>query len=364
LINQVSSQRIALIRFPLAVGVVYGHSYASEIGYADGTIGISNTSNIVEFIRYIISNELAHATAPLFFLLSGYLFFVKFEWSLKAFSRKIVSRFHSLLVPFLFWNLSAWIIIHSAKLFPSTRIYFSEPFIRFDSYSFWGIINSIFGIDQTPAAYPLWFLRDLIILVLLVPLLQLVLHTIPRIFLCLTFLLWFFKIWLLYLPSILSVFFFYFGAYWAVFRKDLFEVDKYRVWITISYFIILFIDFFSRNSASYLYIHQICIFSGILFFLQITQFAHRFIFVQYYLLLLSTYSFFIYVSHEPLLTIIRKLTFRYVAPGSSATILMLYLALPIITIILSLLIYKFLYVASPVFLNLITGKRINYKTSK
>lgn len=70
-----SSLRISLIRFPLIVCVVFIHAYGSTVGMAGMQIGVTNTNFAADFVRNIISQGIARTAVPLFFLISGYLFF-------------------------------------------------------------------------------------------------------------------------------------------------------------------------------------------------------------------------------------------------------------------------------------------------
>jgi peptidoglycan/LPS O-acetylase OafA/YrhL len=75
------------------------------------------------------------------------------------------------------------------------------------------------------------------------------------------------------------------------------------------------------------------------------------------LLNLSCYSFFVFAFHEPLLTLIKKIVYKFTAPESSIFVTFVYLICPVATIIISIFAYKFLKKISPKFAGLITGGR-------
>ena len=70
---------------------------------------------------------------------------------------------------------------------------------------------------------------------------------------------------------------------------------------------------------------------------------------------ISTYSFFIYVTHEPLLTGIKKILLSI--SSSSSMILIIYFIAPLITIFICLIIGKFFRMRIPKIYRIILGGR-------
>ena len=58
-----------------------------------------------------------------------------------------------------------------------TQSFFANQQKLADIWTIGGFVQSLFGIDRSPLVYPLWFVRDLLIFVLLSPLWWLVLKT-------------------------------------------------------------------------------------------------------------------------------------------------------------------------------------------
>lgn len=130
---------IRQLRFPMIVLVTYAHSYG---GIADSFNLLSSDWNTYEFLKLLVSQTLVKVTVPVFFIMSGYLFFANVEpWNMQVFQLKIRRRIKTLLIPYLVWNL---LMVLKLKAF-------SMSF-------FW-----------EPANMPLWFLRDLILVSLLTP---------------------------------------------------------------------------------------------------------------------------------------------------------------------------------------------------
>lgn len=63
---------------------------------------------------FFISRILASVAVPLFFFISGYLFFFRTTFSVDVYKKKLKSRIKTLLIPYLFWNfvvlVGHWIV--------------------------------------------------------------------------------------------------------------------------------------------------------------------------------------------------------------------------------------------------------------
>ncbi|APW37491.1 hypothetical protein RD110_10060 [Rhodoferax koreense] len=104
MLNHENSARLALLRFPLIVGVVFVHAYGGSMNLSNSEISPIKNSPIVGFVQDFISNGLARTAVPLFFVISGYLFFLKEGWSFEHYQNNVISRVKTLLIPFLFWG--------------------------------------------------------------------------------------------------------------------------------------------------------------------------------------------------------------------------------------------------------------------
>lgn len=209
MLNSEQSLRLKLMRFPLMVGIIMVHASGTTMRYADEEIGLTQTSFVIDFVINFISNGIARAV-PMFFLIAGYLFFNGLGWSKEKYVIKLKSRVKSLLVPFIFWNVFTLIVIAIVQTLPATQIFLSDrkPLIAgFDGFDY---LNAVFGVNQYPIAYQFWFIRDLMILILLAPLVRILLKYLAIPFLVLVFIYWFLNIWPVYIPSSVSVLFFFF----------------------------------------------------------------------------------------------------------------------------------------------------------
>ncbi len=205
---------IRQLRFPMIVLVTFAHSYGEV---TKGFSLLTSELNIYEFLKLLVSQTLVKVAVPVFFIISGYLFFANVkEWSLKVYKTKILRRMKTLLIPYLIWNL-----LMAVKLKTISWNIF---------WIFWypaGIQTDWFGQEHwmtAPANMPLWFLRDLIIVSLFTPIIYILVRK--------------FGSWLMALLTILylsgicaffpglsayAVYFFTFGAFFSIRRMNMHE---------------------------------------------------------------------------------------------------------------------------------------------
>ncbi len=245
-----------------------------------------------------------------------------------------------------------------AQSLPATQVFFSGKNDPISTFKIYDYFNAIIGIDRYPISYQFWFIRDLIAMVFLVPVIQLILKTTPKLFLGIIFILWFFNLWLIYIPSAVAFTFFYAGAFIANSSFDFFSrIDKYGQPMMLAYFIILLVDTLTKNYSFNSYIHNTGILFGIVSVLYATKILLNNKNSRTFLLWSQNYSFFVFAIHEPLQTIIRKLFFKIMPPISDFMLLVYYFIIPTFVIALSIIIHIVLKSITPKFVSIITGSR-------
>jgi surface polysaccharide O-acyltransferase-like enzyme len=231
------SSRIEILRFPLIVGVVFIHSFSPPAHLAQGMIGIKISDALVDFVIFFISQGVARVAVPLFFLVSGYLFFLG-GWSWKKQGSKLKRRIHTLLIPLLFWSLLNLMVYAVGQSLPQTNIFFSNaPFPPVLYFSLINYVRAIFGIPSGyPFAVQFWFIRDLMALVVLAPAIYFVVRSrLGLFFLAALFCLWFAGKWPPPFPSAEASLFFSLGAYLSQPGMKITYLDKFSPWITTVY---------------------------------------------------------------------------------------------------------------------------------
>lgn len=149
------------LKFILILGVVAIHSNvyievdgnASQVGYS-----------IVDFF----SAKFTTVCVPCFFILSGYLYFnniKKFTWG--TYLSKAKSRIYTLLIPYLIWNtldLILCILKYKYLGYPSYGV------IDDDGISITRLLEGYWNYHDTyPYAFAFWFIRNLIVFVIISP---------------------------------------------------------------------------------------------------------------------------------------------------------------------------------------------------
>jgi surface polysaccharide O-acyltransferase-like enzyme len=357
MLDKKSSLRISLLRFPLIVGVVFIHAYGNILGFGGDTVGVSQTNYFTDFTQNLISRELARTAVPIFFLLSGYLFFVGLEWSKDNYLKKVKSRIKTLLIPFLFWNIAALLLYAIGQALPATRDFFVRKQDLVANFGAFDYIRVIFGIGRSPILLQFWFIRDLMLLVLWAPIIYYLNKLVPLPFLILLFFCWFLGVWPVNAPRVEGALYFSVGSYLAFAGKSLFALDKYGKVIAAAYVPAVFADIIFFHADLNSCFHKVCLILGVLTVLFATKSAANTQTLKQALLSLGTASFFIFAAHEPLQIIARKMAYKIIRPESTYVVLALYLVIPILVIAVLVAAYRILSVLFPKFTRIITGGR-------
>jgi surface polysaccharide O-acyltransferase-like enzyme len=357
MLNRESSLRLSLLRFPLIIGVVFIHNQTTTISLAGRSVGVENNSFLTDFARHFISQGIAQTAVPLFFMMSGYLFFIGTEWSKEKYIEKLKSRLKTLLIPFLFWNISTLLLIAFAELLPATQSYFSGKNQPISHFSITDYISAIFGIGRMPIAYQFWFIRDLMVLVLLTPVIHFIHKKALIPLLSVLFFVWLSSIFPDCEQSLESTLFFSIGCLLAIRKRDLFITDKYGKIFLGTYLCILLADASFIRPEINTSLDRIDIIPGILSALFITHSLASSPFLKTKILSVASASFFVFAAHEPVLTIARKIAYKLIEPSSTTSVLGLYFGIPIFVVVCLVLAYRVLSYCFPAFVNVITGGR-------
>lgn len=179
--GRLTSSTIKTLRFPLAVFVVYLHTYPispdadlSAIDWAS-----FSASDFYDVLRVTISRVLTCCAVPIFFFISGWLFFQKLEeWDTEVWQRKMNNRVRTLLIPYFAWVTLSIIQTFLLKVGgvvlkgrPASSIIDwlnEEGWLRM----YWDSLSSDTACATqftAPHLFPFWFVRDLIFAVALTP---------------------------------------------------------------------------------------------------------------------------------------------------------------------------------------------------
>ena len=320
-------------------------------------------------ISYALSEILARITVPLFYMISGFLFFYKPEiFTPTVYQQKLKKRGRSILIPYIFWNAIVLALYFLVEMFfrdllSGNSKMISDYTLKDILWAFWDkdqIIqqNSSPEAMHMPINYPLWFIRDLMAVILVSPSIHWIILRTKSSIVWGMGVLWFFD-WELNIPglNITSFFFFTTGAYFAIERINFIERFNRILKLSVAlYLLTSLIDLIFRDTTWVSYIHKAGIGIGIIAIIAVVSEGikrgkwHN-------VPLLSNSSFFIYAYHAMPLAFISKFLFKLLKPQSDWIILMLYLLCPFMIITIGILIYWGMQKILRRFTSAITGGR-------
>lgn len=159
------SERIAILRYVMIVGVVVLHTPpyvpVSEVG-----------PGVFDFFKAFFQSAAFRATVPVLTLISGYLLFrsgLDQRWN-----ELLRKKARTIVLPFCLFNFAVLAVTFAAQR--TTALGMSYQLVPFDP-AVW--MDAAFGIDRNPINYPLNFLRDLIVVMAIAPLMGVMLRSWP-----------------------------------------------------------------------------------------------------------------------------------------------------------------------------------------
>lgn len=351
-------QRLQVIRFPLVVSVVFHHNGTGTVRLADGiAMSTGPLDAWARAIHTFVAYGLGGIRMPTFFLISGFLFFTGIAGRGDWMWRKLSSRTQSILLPLVLWNAMVLLMLLLTQSLPFTKVYFSghgawSAAVR--DFGWFDVLNALFGISGDPILYPLWFLRDLFLMCLLAP----VFFVMPRVAqwaLVMSFgVLWLLDAWPYEVPTVQSGFFFGLGALLALSRRNLFLMDGYLPWTCAAFFGLVTASWIvpeqHRIAPMLMHLEHL---AGVVLVLSLSKPLLAMPRVGAWLIAVSASSFFLFVAHEPLLTLVRKTMWITLGPHATGA------ATVLCTVLLLLLVYHAAEKMAPRLLSALTGGRSN-----
>ena len=211
--------------------------YSNEWSLSNGLLDV--------FVIYLCK-VICPVAVPMFFFISGYLFFKGLEnWNYELWKGKMIKRVRTLLIPYFLWNLIAILafpvirlggaLLNGSPIDDLWAVVEDRGFIRlfWDRTLFDGNIQNTTNMlgwrvpCGQPTNTPMWFVRDLMVVLLFSPLIHKLIDKGKFAFIILLAGLYIVNIWI---PisgfSIRSVFFFSWGAYYSL--HGFYIVESFR----------------------------------------------------------------------------------------------------------------------------------------
>lgn len=312
------SDRIRIVKSIAIVLVVFLHAYTTEVNFENG----SQTVILPEWLRLLevgVSQVMARCGVPIFFLLSAVLLF-RAE---RTYKEVIWKKTRTLLVPYLIWNTFWIVVFFILQSLPFTAAYFSgnnTPILQCSVWEWFGL----YGIGREyPQCYPLWFMRDLMAVILLFLPIRKAADKSPQAAFCI-------GLFLILCPFSFygktALGWFLVGAAAVKKRISIYFFDRYSMGeVGALYCCCVAAALFCDNLVT----RDIAMLFGIVFWLRLSKEIYirktmRRIFLKF-----SEWVFMIYVLHELSLSSLRKICFR-LFPQSPLCWFWEYLLIPVV----------------------------------
>ena len=310
------------------------------------------------FLQYFITEGVARIAVPIFFMISGYLFFITYENTKANYKQKLKKRFNSLFIPYILASLLYFVLIIN----PFTSKYLSSSKYLLDM-TFGNKVLHAFLLN--PPGH-LWFLKDLLVLVLITPIIYQMIKHLKFYFILILLFLWFpilpFDFYIFKNEAIL---FFSFGAYLTT-KRDFFAKKRkgYIYYLTTFTWILILtiksllnIKFGFHNEIAYILLKFSIIIGVISVWALYDICMKKDVSPNRFLLNIAQYSFFIYLAHAPIiLNTLKKISIFFIEKNQ-LLLPFFYFFNAIITIILCIIIAKGLQKYTPKLYSIITGGR-------
>ncbi len=339
------SSTIDWLRLPLILFIILLHSYTA--------VKIPDDSYFK--CIYLFALWLGETGVPGFFIISGFLFFN----SKKTYKQKITTRIHSLLIPYIIWNsiiLGMYIFTYIIG-FPQAINGKNIAYYTWIDYlrAYWD--RGVFDNGNfVPILCPLWYIRNLLILSLISPLIFYLVKYLREVFLILT------AIWWMSTPhnafTSQTIFFFSLGAYFSVINIDpLTILQRHKNIFSILFFSFAIIDIFTHSmfSCSYaLQLHRLSIIFNLPFLFILSDYCIHELHIK---AIYPNSVFFIYCAHYPICTALRKSMAVICFQNSTTLNIALYFICVCLTIIICVSMYSILNRYFPKIKNILTSGR-------
>ena len=346
------SKAITLLRFPLMCAIIAVHCCLFS------ACPWVNDLPVAGSVLYFIPNLLS-AAVPVFFFISGLLFFHEGTFNVFYYRKKISSRIKSLLLPYILWILIYFVIIASLQLIqPSLQLLLHKSIydltVKDFFYLFWNIqaITNLPTDQIGPLVGQFWYIQMLIIISVISPVIYVGCKYLHLVFPILLFFLvctdtvpdYHGQLWS-------SLLYFSLGAVFSIHRLSLSRFLHQYIYILYAMLIISFL--LSSATVSMAYINVLCIIF-IVFHASIVATERDFSIPS----ILTASSFFIFCFHRLITASTTNIArMKLVPTDTPLSAISYYLLSIIISAILCIAIYIVFNHISPKLCSILSGNR-------
>ncbi len=253
MVSQHLSKIISFLRFPLIVAVIFIHCNLTSV------LSASHNNTVFSVLMHVTLSIVFQAV-PIFFLISGYLFFKEQSFCLVLYFQKLKKRFSTLLIPYVCWNIVYFIVIAFLQSINPYFLLILHKRIADFSFTdyfwiFWDI-SKITGMPDDQSACivgAFWFLQCLFVMCVISPLIYLLMKLFRHLFPLLLLIVYFSNI-VPTMPGVhpQAIFYFSLGSFLSFYGIDfLYYIKKYIPLLTVMFVVLLFILYFNDNIQLY-----------------------------------------------------------------------------------------------------------------
>ena len=365
-----TSKRITSLRFLLAVLVVFIHNNYTAEGIADsvangGAEVLFNQNAFGRWVQLFISGGIARCAVPLFFLFAAYLQARKND----SYGVLIKKKARSLVVPYFLWIFIYFVYPVGLKMIV---IKVSPELINhpeIDNGWNWSIldwVHKVFGYsakegaDELPGfVYQFWFIRDLVILTVISPVIKFFMKKFSCGFFALVSILFVAPVNVFFVQT-QALFFYTAGLYWGTFDFPLFEKIDRISWSEA--FVLFLFSFFSAwtfsDGSGKTAMYWCAVLCACVLFLKLSKVIVRSEKAFGILSYLSAFSFWLYAIHTPVLNeMLKKIWLKFLPMKNPFFCLAEYFGVTVLTIAIGLALGILLKKICPKLFALLTGGR-------
>ena len=225
--DALTSRVVSFLRFPLIVAVIFIHCNLL-VKHPE-----LETMPVFYFLAYI-TMKLVCIAVPLFFFISGFLFFKEGLFDFALYRKKLKSRFRTVLIPYPLWNIIYFVIVGIMQLIkPDTLFLLHKQIVDFRWQDFLWIfwdISQITGLADDQRAClvgAFWFLQCLFVLFLISPIIYFLIKYLRHFILIIIGFLYFTD-FIPTMPGIQcnAIVFYMLGAYCSIMHIDFISIFK------------------------------------------------------------------------------------------------------------------------------------------
>ena len=349
--------------------MVFIHNNYTAEGIAEavangGAEVLFNQNAFGRWVQLFISAGIARCAVPLFFLFAAYLQARKND----SYGVLIKKKSRSLVIPYFLWILIYGFYFAGLKLIvlKIAPQFIQNPDSTALSWTWLDWMHKIFGYSAKEGAgelpgfvYQFWFIRDLVILTVISPVIKFFMKKFPRGFFALVSILFVAPVNVFFVQT-QALFFYTAGLYWGTFDFPLFEKIDRISWREA--FVLFLFSFFSAwtfsDGSGKTAMYWCAVLCACVLFLKLSKVIVQSEKVFGILSYLSAFSFWLYAIHTPVLNEMLKMVWLKFLPMKNPFFCLAeYFGVTVLTIAIGLALGILLKKIFPKLFALLTGGR-------